>query len=141
MTEQNSPRVEFQVRFRRGDRGRRQVIEESDQTRAEPPSGELPRLTKLLALAHRWNRLIEEGAVSDRAEIARTMGLSRARVTQIMDLLYLASEIQERILGGQGEGVPEVPEREVRSLTKIPIWKMLCRTWNDMLADASHSRK
>ena len=89
-------RVEFQVRFRRGDHGRRQLMKGTGDPQAGPQTDELPRLTRLLALSHRWNRLIEEGVVANYTEIARMMGLSRARVTQIIDLIYLGPDIQER---------------------------------------------
>ena len=60
---------------------------------------EIPRSLRLLALAHRWHRLIDDGEIRDQAEIARLMGLSRARVTQIIDLRWLPPEVQERVVG------------------------------------------
>jgi len=59
---------------------------------------EIPRSLRLLALAHRWHRLIDTGEIKDQAEIARLMGLSRARVTQIMDLRWLPPEVQEEFV-------------------------------------------
>lgn len=61
---------------------------------------EIPRIVRLLALAHRWHRLIDEGTVESQAEIARMTGLSRARITQIMDLRWLPPEIQAEVLTG-----------------------------------------
>ena len=61
-------------------------------------TAEIPRSLRLLALAHRWHRLIDTGEIKDQAEIARLMGLSRARVTQIMDLRWLPPEVQEEML-------------------------------------------
>ncbi len=58
-------------------------------------SEEIPRIVRLLALAHRWHRLIDEGEVESQAEIARRTGLTRARVTQIMDLRWLPPHLQE----------------------------------------------
>ncbi len=43
-----------------------------------------------MALAIRFQRLIREGAVVDQADLARLGHVSRARVTQIMNLLQLA---------------------------------------------------
>jgi len=59
----------------------------------------LPRITRLLALAVRFEGLLRDGTVRDYAELARLGGISRARMTQIMSLLNLAPVIQERILG------------------------------------------
>ncbi len=48
-----------------------------------------------MALAIYFDQLISEGVVADQAEIARLGHVSRARVTQIMNLLSLAPDIQE----------------------------------------------
>jgi hypothetical protein len=82
---------------------------------------------RLLALAHRWDRLIDEDVVTDYAEIASTMELSRARVTQIMDLLYLAPEIQEDILSDKM--LEPVSERAARALIRVPEWTKQCVAW------------
>jgi hypothetical protein len=60
--------------------------------------GRLPRITKLLALAHRFEQLVRDGHVRDYAELARLGRVTRARITQIMNLLLLAPDIQEQIL-------------------------------------------
>jgi len=68
-----------------------------------------PRVTKLLAQAVEFDRLLSSGEVSSQADLARQLGLTRARVTQILNLLKLCPEIREHIasLG------PETPERQV----------------------------
>ena len=55
------------------------------------------RVAQALALAHRLEAAVERGEYRDRAEIARQLGFTRARVTQILDLLLLAPDIQEEI--------------------------------------------
>ena len=118
------PRIEFQVHLATGSHGRKRLKKGARARAPQSLDQDLPRLTRLLALAHRWDRLISEGVVANRAEIAKIMGLSRARVTQIMDLLYLAPEIQEEILLYQDEGqqILDVPERAIRHITRIPSW-------------------
>ena len=63
--------------------------------RSSPPAPEqspvttaarLPRITRLLALAGRFEGLLQEGTVRDYADLARLGGVSRARITQIMSL-------------------------------------------------------
>ena len=51
-----------------------------------------------MALAIRFDHLIRDGVVADQAELARLGHVSRARLTQIMDLLNLAPDIQESLL-------------------------------------------
>ena len=55
------------------------------------------------------------------------MGLSRARVTQITDLAFLAPDIQEEILFG----TPDVPERAMRKITRKPNWIEQRRLWRE----------
>ena len=60
--------------------------------------GRLPRVVRLLALAHRFDHLLRTGQVGSYAELARRGRVSRARVSQIMQLLLLAPAIQEEVL-------------------------------------------
>jgi len=51
-----------------------------------------------MALALKFDRLIRTGEIKDYATLARLGHVSRARISQIMSLLYLAPDIQEQIL-------------------------------------------
>ena len=65
---------------------------------AAPPE-KVPRVARLLALAHKFQGMLDWGEVASMAELARLGRVSRARITQIMDLRGLAPEIQEAVLG------------------------------------------
>jgi len=58
----------------------------------------IPRIARLLALAIRFEELLRNKTMRDHAELARLGRVTRARVTQIMKLRYLAPDIQEQIL-------------------------------------------
>ncbi len=60
----------------------------------------VPRVARLLALAHKFQRMLDSGEVKSMADLARLGRVSRARITQIMDLLMLAPEIEEAVLTG-----------------------------------------
>jgi hypothetical protein len=60
----------------------------------------VPRVARLLALAHKFQKMLDSGEVESMAELAQLGRVSRARITQIMDLLMLAPEIQEEVLFG-----------------------------------------
>src|SRR5262249_14770877 len=62
------------------------------------PTTRVPRLARLMALAIRFEDLLRSGEVHDYAELARLGHVSRARITQIMNLRLLAPDIQEQIL-------------------------------------------
>jgi hypothetical protein len=78
--------------------------------------------------------MIDRGEIRDRAELARLGHVSRARVTQIMNLLHLAPQIQEEILFlplafGRGP----ITERHLRRLNSIIGWGEQQRLWRDLL--------
>ena len=56
------------------------------------------RVARMLALAHHVDRLIEAGDIGSYADAAAALGLTRARVTQLMKLTLLSPEIQGRLL-------------------------------------------
>jgi predicted XRE-type DNA-binding protein len=81
------------------------------------------RLAIMLALAHKIQQAIDRGAVSDRAEVARRLGLTRARVTQLLDLTLLAPDIQEQILFAESvDGLEPMGERAVRAAVRVEDW-------------------
>ncbi len=56
------------------------------------------RKARRLALAYLIERLIEEGKLKGYAEAAARLGLTRARLTQVMDMLLLPTDAQEQLL-------------------------------------------
>src|SRR5687767_8291664 len=70
----------------------------STQQKPEAPLGRVPRVAKLMALAIRFDGLLREGKVADQSELARLAQVTQPRMTQIMNLLHLAPDIQEQIL-------------------------------------------
>lgn len=84
------------------------------------------RGARTLALAHWIERRTESGALADYAAAARALGLSRSRLTQVMNMLLLPVEMQERLLmdpGGvrRGEVRDHVRRRGGRSDTSVGI--------------------
>jgi hypothetical protein len=71
-----------------------------------------------LALAHHIEGLVEAGDVESYAEAARALGLTRARMTQVMNLLLLAPEIQSRVLTGE----LDVSARSLRTVVGEAVW-------------------
>lgn len=114
----------YRVHFRTGARGQRRLREGAPPS--PPPTREgVPRIAKLMALAIHFDKLIREGVVADYADIARLGGVSRARVSQVMDLLTLAPDIQERILGLPHSCVErnECSERRLRGTLRECDWE------------------
>ena len=90
-------KVDVQFHFQR--RGKNKVlVEGKEPPKPVKPKGRLPRITRYMALAIYYEDLIRQGHVYDYAEIATLGHVTRARVTQIMNLRLLATEIQETLL-------------------------------------------
>ena len=91
----------------------------------------LPRITKMMALAIRLDHLIKSGQVIDQAELARVGHVSRARLTQIMDLNQLAPDIQEEVLHllVQSSGRNRMRERELREIAAEMDWGRQREMW------------
>jgi hypothetical protein len=80
----------------------------------------IPRITRLMALAIKFQEMINRGEVRDYADLARLGYVTRARLTQIMNLLLLAPDIQRSFL--EGTAPLEFTERHARRLTRIVFW-------------------
>ncbi len=107
------------VSLHRIRRGRAVAFSSGDAKPEPPPKPRISRAAQMLALAHELQGLVDSGEVPDRATLARQLGLTRARLTQILDLLLLAPDIQEDILvGGSGPAT----ERRLRKLARTPAW-------------------
>jgi hypothetical protein len=85
----------------------------------------------MMALAIRLDHLIKTRQVTDQAELARVGHVSRARLTQIMDLNMLAPDIQEEILElPTSRGYRQCPqEKEVRRIAIDLNWNNQRIAW------------
>ena len=126
--------VESKIHFERRGRGARRVIEPGLPPASDPPAGRIPRITRLMALAIRFDELIREGEVSDYAELAKLGNVSRARVTQIMNLLMLAPDSQEQILHFPRvtNGRDPINLRQLQSIALVPDWRRQRGVWKTM---------
>ena len=124
-------KVEFKVNFATGRRGRKRAV----GNRLPPPApvepGSIPRVTRLMALAIRFDQLIRDGEVIDYADIARLGHVTRARVTQIMNLLHLAPDIQDALLHFPRveHGRDPITERDLRPIAAVIDWKKQRAEW------------
>ncbi|MBZ5637437.1 MAG: hypothetical protein LAO51_01630 [Acidobacteriia bacterium] len=98
----------------------------------ERPGRTLP-VARLLALAHAIDAKIRSGEHDDLADAARKLGLTRARVTQISNLLLLAPTIQAAILAWPPitEGRDPVTERTLRPIVREPDWRRQIVLWTE----------
>lgn len=77
----------------------------------------------LLAAAHQIRRMMQAEKIKSYKEVAVKLNLSPARVSQIMDLLFLSPRIQEEILAGDNEKIAGLTEKDVSRIAKIRDWQ------------------
>lgn len=134
--------IQFQtkVHFRCGRNGRKQ-LRTGENPANSTPSGRVPRVSRLMALAIRFDRLVRDGVVADQADLARLGRVTRARVTQIMNLLSLAPDIQEELLfmARIGSGHDPIHERDLRPVAAVADWRRQRRMWRE-IANGVQSR-
>jgi hypothetical protein len=112
-------KIKFALTIHRQRRPKSAIVSPLPLERNRPP-----RVTCLLALAHRFEGLVQSGKLRDYADLARAGLVSRARISQILKLLTLAPSIQEfilemppRIAGKEG-----LTERDLRKIVREPLW-------------------
>ena len=95
-----------------------------------------PRVTCLLALAHRCEELVRSGQVKDYADLARLGRVSRARISQILKLLTLAPSIQDHILWlpARTFGESSITERDLRPIVGEVRWDQQCVLFERLVA-------
>lgn len=126
-------RVERKLHIRRGPAKRNEVtklaaaVDQIDEERIQ-------RISKLMALAIRFDGLLLDGTVKDQSELAALAHVSQPRMTQIMNLLLLAPEIQEELLHlPKVTGKDVITEKLLRPIvaevdwaTQVEMWASLC---------------
>ena len=104
-------------------------------------AGRVPRISKLMALAIRFDGLIRDGTVRDMSELARLAHVTQPRMTQIMNLLHLAPDIQEELLflPKVTSGRDPIHERMLRPVTALADWREQRRAWSALRDEALSS--
>jgi hypothetical protein len=89
------------------------------------------RLSRLMALAIKMEDLIGAGGIADYSELAQLGHVTRARITQIMNLLLLAPDIQEEILflPSPDQGRNSVHLAQLQPIARVPDWNQQRRLW------------
>ena len=123
--------VKTKVKFgRTGPRGRCEIATDPSASLALAKA-RVPRVSRLMALALRLDELIRTGAIKDQAEVARVGRVSRARVTQVMNLLLLAPDLQEQLLflerleGGRAA----IILADLQRVAREPNWRRQRKMW------------
>jgi len=128
--------IECAIHFHRQGRGASRRLEAGQEPKPvvrEP--GRVPRVARLMALAIRFEEQVRTGVLASYSELAEVGHVTRARVSQIMNLVNLAPDIQEAI--------PYLPRTEqrrdpihLRLLQPIASdfdWRKQRRLWKELV--------
>ena len=96
-------------------------------------------MARMLALAHRLDRMIAAGEIRDWADAARLCGVTRARMSQVASAVLLAPAIQLEILdlSPVTTGRDLITERHLRSIAAEPDWERQLAMWNEIKGRAA----
>ena len=121
--------VTREIHFAR--KSRRRVIKPGPPPEPPPPEGRVPRVSKLMALAIRFDQMLAHGQVASMSELARLTHVTQPRMTQIMNLLHLAPNIQEELLNLPPIDAGEDPltERDLRPIVSLRSWQAQRVAW------------
>ena len=99
--------------------------------RKQDRAARVPRVSQLMALAMRFGDLIRSGEVTSYAELARLGRVTRSRMTQIMNLLSLAPNLQEEILflPRTIKARDRVQLRHLLPIAALPDWRRQRVLW------------
>lgn len=127
-------KVQCKVHFRPTRQGRKRLVVGEAPAVAEVPEGRVPKVARLLALAIRMQGLVEQRAVTDYAQLARLGHITRARMTQIMNLTLLAPDLQEQILflPPTLKGRDLIAEHDLRPIAAEFEWAKQRRMWGQL---------
>ena len=131
-------KIESEFHFDRRGRGFRKELKPGEGPRRPAEPGRLPRVARLMALAIRCEGLIRDGVIENYTEIGRLGHVTRARVSQIMNLLNLAPDIQEEVLflPRTEKGRAPIILAQLQPIAQVPDWRKQRVLWRELLRGA-----
>ena len=125
----SAARIQFRLRSTTrpsGEQGRSDAQAAGD--------GRLPRITQVMALAVQFQDMIQRGEARDYADLARLGCLTRERMSQIMELVWLAPDIQREILQFKPTHTTRFPisELAIRRIAADLLWEAQREAWRNL---------
>lgn len=125
--------LECEVHFDRHARGRKELSSGPEPMPVVP--GRIPRVARLMALAIRFDELLRDGEIASYGELAALGHVTCARVSQIMNLLQLAPDIQEELLHlpRTVRGRDPIHLRQLQPIAAALEWRKQRLLWRELL--------
>lgn len=110
-------------------------------TIAPPNKPEKAMPASPVALALAFQQMLEDGEVNNQSHLARKVGLTRARVTQILNLLKLPDSVIRNLCSiSEPKKIALFSERRLRSITRLPRAKEQIKAFHDLDKESSGNR-
>jgi hypothetical protein len=112
-------------------------------TEPKANEGRVPRISRLMALAIKFERLISDGSIRTYRVLAEAGRITRARLSQIIRLTELAPCIQEELLflPKTVHGSDPITEKALRAVTGSPDWEVQKQRFASLKATGSQLAK
>lgn len=128
----STAKIEFRLHSTKrpeGERGRSDSQDSGD--------GRVPRVTQVMALAIQFQDMLQRGEARDYADLARLGCLTRERMSQIMELIWLAPDIQRELLECKPTHTTRFPisELAVRRIAAELAWDAQRAAWRKLKQD------
>ena len=126
--------IEVPVHFQRCGRGSRKEMHSGVEAAPVPP-GRVPRVARLMALALSIEELVRTGQVASYSALASLGQVTRARISQILNLLHLAPDLQEALLflPLTGRGRDPIILADLMPIAAAFDWRKQRRLWRQLL--------
>jgi hypothetical protein len=126
--------IESAMHFQRRGRGASKELRVGQEQEVMPQGG-VSRVARLMALAIRFEGLVRTGAVTNYADLARLGQVTRARISQIANLLHLAPDIQQELLFWRRppRGRDPLHLARLQPIAAAVDWKKQRRLWGELV--------
>jgi len=126
--------IEVPVTFHSPGRGSDKE-QRSDAASASLPAGRVPRVARLMALALRLDELVRTSQVASYSALASLGHVTRARISQILNLIHLAPDIQEALLflPPTVRGRDPIILADLQPIAAALDWRKQRRLWRQLL--------
>ena len=92
-----------------------------------------PMLRQYLVLAYQLKHELEKNPHRTLREISEWLGLTRGRISQILNCLSLSPHIQEEILLSDNKILHQIPEHQVRKIMREVDWNKQQEMWTHLI--------
>ncbi len=131
--------VSHTLNFSRLAHGRRSLTPGHPRVLDAVQPGRVPRVSRLMALAIRFEQQVRSGELTSYSQLAALGHVTRARVSQIMNLVNLAPDFQESLLDlpRTERGRDPIILRDLQAIASTIDWQKQRRLWKAVI-DPTH---